>query len=179
VDRLGTYALMLRFRDLVTEPGGNIAEHRRIIRQRGYAWWGWWARQREKVPRSVFEQLFAAGAAPIEIILFDSGMMRLYRTLSRQAVIAPSHLGVNSPDFEATPEYYVRGRYPAWFRLEDDIVPIEPLVPRIVARPTTDPSFSDLGYEVQGLPVDLDVLRDEGPTLWVIMSTGGDNECRS
>lgn len=30
------YTLLLRFRDLVTEPGGNITEHRRIIRQRGY-----------------------------------------------------------------------------------------------------------------------------------------------
>src|SRR5947199_204475 len=119
------YALMLRFRDLVTEPGGNIAEHRRIIRQKGYAWWGWWARQRETVPRGVFEELFSLESDPTEIILFDSGMMRLYRTTSRKAVVAPSHLGVNSPDFEATPEYYVRGRYPAWIRLEGDINPID------------------------------------------------------
>src|ERR1041385_5041989 len=109
------YTLLLRFRDLVTEPGGNIAEHRRIIRQRGYAWWGWWARQREKVPRTVFEQLFPSGDAERDVLLFDSGMMRMYRTTVGKVVVAPSHLGVNSPDFEATPEYYVRGRYPAWF----------------------------------------------------------------
>src|SRR5213594_1380199 len=74
------YALMLRFRDLVTEPGGNIAEHRRIIRQRGYAWWGWWARQREQVPRRVLEELFPSESTPTEILLFDSGMMRMYQT---------------------------------------------------------------------------------------------------
>src|SRR5947209_5651385 len=128
------YALLLRFRDLVTEPGGNIAEHRRIIRQHGYAWWGWWARQREKVPRSVLEQLYPPSSFETEVVLFDSGMMKLYRTTSSKTVVSPSHLGVTSPDFEATPEYYVRGRYPAWFRLEKDILPFEATSLKVVAK---------------------------------------------
>lgn len=162
------YALMLRFRDLVTEPGGNIAEHRKIIKQRGYAWWGWWARQREQVPRRVLDELFPSESIPTEIILFDSGMMRLYRTHASKAVVAPSHLGVNSPDFEATPEYYVRGRYPAWFRLEDDILPLDASSAEVVARPTLAETFDLIDPNFASGPIELDVLRDEGPTLWVI-----------
>jgi hypothetical protein len=162
------YTLLLRFRDLVTEPGGNIAEHRRIIRQRGYAWWGWWARQREKVPRMVFEQLFPSGDAVRDVLLFDSGMMRMYRTTVGKVVVAPSHLGVNSPDFEATPEYYVRGRYPAWFRLENDIASIEASSAQVVARPTLDAAFTSLAAEMVGESMDFEALRDDGATLWVI-----------
>lgn len=162
------YALMLRFRDLVTEPGGNIAEHRRIIRQRGYVWWGWWARQREKVPRHVLDEVFPSESTPTEIVLFDSGMMRLYRTRASKAVIAPSHLGVNSPDFEATPDYYVRGRYPAWFRLEGDIIGLDASSAEVVARPTLADTFDVIDHEFPGESVELTKLRDEGPTLWVI-----------
>lgn len=164
----GQYALMLRFRDLVTEPGGNIAEHRRIIRQRGYVWWGWWARQREQVPHRVLDELFPSESTPTEIFLFDSGMMRMYRTLARKAIVAPSHLGVNSPDFEATPEYYVRGRYPAWFRLEEDILQLETSSAEVVARPTLAETYDVLDSKSPVQPLELDVLRDEGPTLWVI-----------
>ena len=32
--------IMLRFRDLVTEPRGNSAEHRRLMNELGFAWWG-------------------------------------------------------------------------------------------------------------------------------------------
>jgi hypothetical protein len=95
----------------------------------------------------------------------------MYRTSARKAVVAPSHLGVNSPEFEATPEYYVRGRYPAWFRLEDDIVPIEASSALIVGRPTLDPDFTSLGSKHSEQLFDFDALRDDGATLWVAMST--------
>ena len=163
-----SYALLLRFRDLVTEPGGNIAEHRRIIRQRGYAWWGWWSRQREAVPRIVFEQLFAPAVVPTSIFLFDSGMMRIYKTTSQKAVIAPSHLGVNSPEYDATPEYYVRGRYPAWFRLDSDILPVDATSVIVAARPTLDADFESLKADLPLLKFDFDALRDDGATLWVV-----------
>jgi hypothetical protein len=169
VDKMG-YSLMLRFRDLVTEPGGNIAEHRRIIKQYGYAWWGWWARRHEAVPSAAFDQLLPRGNGPAEVILFDTGMMRLYRTRATGVVVAPSHLGVTSPDFEATPEYYVRGRYPAWFRLEDDIVALNGVLPKVVARPTAAANCPPLDSNLIGQELELEVLRDERPTLWVIAS---------
>jgi hypothetical protein len=165
------YAIMLRFRDLVTESGANIAEHRKLIRQRGYAWWGWWARSEEHVPRTAFRQLLPQKTGKLEGILFDRGLMRCYRTTIAEMAVAPSHAGINSPDFEATPEYYVRGRYPAWFRLVGDIVPVPDFVPMVVARPTLVGSEASL---VPGMPletVELTKLREEPPTLWIIASS--------
>ena len=164
---LAEYSLMLRFRDLVTEPGANIEEHRKIIRNRGYAWWGWWARQREHAPRLAFAALFSADANATDVVLFDSGMMRFYRTQATQVVVAPSRLGVNSPDFEATPDYYVRGRYPAWFRLAGDIAPASLETVQVVARPSLDADV-ELLPGIVGLPTSLEALRDDRATLWVI-----------
>ncbi|MHB8724056.1 MAG: hypothetical protein ACYC9Z_01600 [Casimicrobiaceae bacterium] len=166
-----TYGLMLRFRDLVTEPGGNIAEHRKIIRHRGYAWWAWWARQHERIPREAFKQLLSPEYAPAQVILFDTDLTRFYRTTASRVIVAPSHLGVNSPDFEATPEHYVRGRYPAWFRFEEDIVLLDNFTSRVVARPTAEAVPTPL---IAGLPEQIanpDVLRDDRVTLWVIART--------
>jgi hypothetical protein len=162
------YALMLRFRDLVTEPGGNIAEHRRLIRQRGHVWWGWWARNQEAVPRTIFAQMFAPENEAAEVVLFDTGLMRFYRTTCTRVVVAPSHTGVNSPEFEATPDYYVRGRYPAWFRFEDDILPIDLAAPAVVERPTMCKNDRELGPDEQGVATAPDKLRDDRPTLWVV-----------
>jgi hypothetical protein len=97
-------------------------------------------------------------------------MMRLYRTAASKVVVAPSHLGVNSPDFEATPGYYVRGRYPAWFHLEGDILPVNASSVTVVARPTLAETFDVLDHNSSGESVELDVLQHEGPTLWVIDS---------
>lgn len=92
----------------------------------------------------------------------------MYRTTVAKVVVAPSHLGVNSPDYEATPEYYVRGRYPAWFRLENDIMLIETSTVLVVARPTLDTEFISLTADMSGESMDLEALRDDGATLWVI-----------
>lgn len=168
---MAKHALLLRFRDLVTEPGGNISEHRRIMRLRGYVWWGWWARQREeKAPLSVFEYFFRADRTPANVILFDRGFLRLYRTTASKVIVAPTSFGVNSPEFEATPEYYVRGRYPAWFRLQGDITPIEGTSVTVVARPTIDENFTKFDPDAPGEVVPLETLQDEKPTLWVIAS---------
>lgn len=165
------YALMLRFRDLVTEPGGNIAEHRRLIRQRGHVWWGWWARNQEVVPRATFAQMFFPEKSTVEVVLFDTGLMRFYRTKCTRLAVAPSHTGVNSPEFEATPDYYVRGRYPAWFRFEDDILPIELAAPLVVNSPTMCKNDKELEPDEPGQAILPEKLRDDRPTLWVIRKT--------
>ncbi len=164
-------ALMLRFRDLVTEPGGNIAEHRRIMKLRGYVWWGWWARQIERAPRGALADLFREDGRATEVLLFDSGMMRLYRTAATRVVVAPSHLGLNSPDFEATPDYYVRGRYPAWFRFEGDIVPIDGTSALVISRPSVEKAMPQLDHDGSPEEVSLETLSREGPTLWLVAKT--------
>ena len=161
--------LMLRFRDLVTEPGGNIAEHQKIIRQQGGAWWGWWSRQREHVPRITLERLFGELRLKVPILLFDSGMTFLYITYADRAIVAPSLIGINSPDFEATPDYYVRGRYFVWFHFCEEIQALVSQNIDVIARPSID---EDVGLvaPIVDSPVaemSLDDLREEPATMWV------------
>jgi len=167
-------AIVLRFRDLVTEVGGTIAEHRRIVRLQGHVWWGWWFRQSEYVPRAMLAQLFVPGkASDISIILFHATTLELYITHANRVVVAPSAGGIQSPEFEYTPEYYLRARYPLWFQFERDIVPFRG-TPLIVGRPTKGPEFDYLPeLSVVGETVSLADLRDERPTLWLARIDSG------
>ena len=168
-------AIILRFRDLVTEVGETIAEHRRIVRQDGHVWWGWWYRQSEHVPRQVLRELSSANTARgLQVILFHSGTFEAYSTRADRIVVAPSVVGVNSPEYHATPEYYLRGRYPAWFRFCCDISRIEIETLEVVERPT-------LGADHDAVPADVNLsqtmslrsLRDERPTLWLCREIEG------
>lgn len=159
--------IMLRFRDMVTEPGGNIAEHARLIDEFGYAWWGWWARNQEKAPRDQLAKLFDETDREVRIILFDTGLMECYQTLCSKVVLAPGGEGIGSPDFRATPHYYVRGRYPAWFRLHGPIEAIDQRAFTVAERPTLDATRT---ASENGQALGLDEMRDERPTLWLVQS---------
>jgi len=65
----------------------------------------------------------------------------------------------------------VRGRYPAWFRFEDDILPIDLAAPAVVERPTMCKNDRELGPDEQGVATAPEKLRDDRPTLWVIRKT--------
>lgn len=172
-------AIILRFRDLVTESGGTVAEHRRIIRLRGYVWWGWWYRQAEHIPKGVLRELFPSeSAVRMPILLFDSGALEIYCSYVTKIAAAPSIVGINSPEFEATPEYYVRGRYPLWFRLEGDITRLALSSVRILQRPTQGPAFDRLPVNrAPGEELSLEALRDDRPTLWLSDVVKGEGEC--
>jgi hypothetical protein len=156
-------SILLRFRDMVTEPRGNIAEHARLIDEFGYAWWGWWARNQEKAPRDRLAELFLDANREMRVILFDTGLMECYETRCSRVVLAPGSEGIGSPDFRATPHYYVRGRYPAWFRLHGPIEAVDRRSFTIAERPTLGTIASSLSI---GKAFGLDELRDERPTLW-------------
>lgn len=162
-------SLVLRFRDLVTESGATVSEHRRLIRQHGHAWWGWWARQSETVPRDLFVERFPkGGGALVQVVLFDSGLLEFHKAFATRVVVAPSVVGLQSPELAATPDYYSRGLFPAWFRLEQDIEPIDATQLRIVARPTLSgrPPTTDAPLD-HPVSLSLEDLRDDRPTLWV------------
>jgi hypothetical protein len=163
-----TLAVALRFRDMVTEPGGTVAEHRRILRQQGRVWWGWWFRQSERVPRVALGALFDQ-SAEIPVLLLDSGALQLYRSSASEIVVAPTAAGFHSPDYDLTPDYYVRAQYPVWFLLTDDIVPVDTDRIDVVGRPT-DKEESDrvFGKTDTVRSTSLESLRDDRPTLWVV-----------
>src|SRR5262245_50947857 len=111
--------LVLRFRDLVTERGGTIEEHRRIQQTRGWVWWGWWMRQYESPPTELFQHLaetLNGGIEPV-VYLFDTGRASIYSSRVIDLRTALSGETIGPPDLGSAPEYYQRGSYPAWFKL--------------------------------------------------------------
>src|SRR5262245_21949829 len=78
----GFASIILRFRDLSTPAGTTtIEQHKRIIDEKGYVWWGWWHKQGETVPESAFREILAeiGKSGPYQIYLFDTGKYRLQR----------------------------------------------------------------------------------------------------
>jgi hypothetical protein len=153
---------------MVTEPGGTIAEHRRIMRHQGRVWWGWWFRQSERVPRVTLTDLFESYDS-VPVVLLDSGSLSLYRAEASEIVVAPTSAGLHSPDYDLTPEYYVRAQYPLWFMLRGDIVPLEVERLDVVARPTESEAGDSVpAPSTPGTATSLEELRDDRPTLWVV-----------
>lgn len=162
--------IVLRFRDLVTEEGGTVSEHRDMINARGFAWWGWWMRQYETPPRDLFAQLrmtLDAGTEPTGF-LFDTGRGRVFSCRFADLRVAPPGMTIGPPDLAASPDYYQRGRYPAWFKLTAiDDADFAALSWRYAAFPSNPehPANAD----VVGQPViSLDDMRNTDTTLWVV-----------
>jgi hypothetical protein len=160
--------IVLRFRDLVTEPGGTILEHRRVLDERDTVWWGWWMRQYESPPRSALGEIrdrLDHGIEPT-ICLLDSGQARLYSSVVADLRVGPPDDSLASPDVSRTPEYYQRGRYPAWFLLasiKDDALDNHRW--QFAEFPTNvEKNKALVGMSVQSL----EQVRDSDATLWVM-----------
>lgn len=164
----GERKLVLRFRDLVTEPGGTVLEHRRVLQDRDTVWWGWWMRQYEESPRAVLGEIrdrLDAGEEP-EIGLLDSGKAELYSAVVADLRVGPPDETLASPDISRTPGYYQRGRYPAWFLftgIHDDS--LESHSWRFAEFPTNPAKNKEhVGQQVTSL----EQVRATDATLWVM-----------
>lgn len=163
--------IILRFRDLVTENGGTIAEHLRLISEHGEVWWGWWMKQYETVPYAIFKELgesLAAGNTPT-VYLYNTGQTLLFRASLKDIRVAPLNDVIATPEPTKMPHYYQHGRYPAWFLLAS----IEPQAwSECVFYYDAFPTRPERGGELLGLlkrKVDsLDQLRHIDVTLWAI-----------
>jgi 3',5'-cyclic AMP phosphodiesterase CpdA len=114
-------SIILRFRDL-SNPAGTttIGEHKRIIANKGYVWWGWWNKQGETVPESAFRQILTeiGKSGPYKIFLFDTGK---YKIQQARLIEIKWDIGlalIPTPERTATPDYYGDAHYLAWFKLE-------------------------------------------------------------
>jgi hypothetical protein len=115
--------MVLRFRDLVTAPGGTIQEHYDVIQKEGFAWWGWWSKAGERIPQDVFMHLKAqAKAGPLTVYLFDSGRNLVYRAVCSDIEWKADHAPAESPEAKRTPRYYKGREYLAWFQFRDIIL---------------------------------------------------------
>ena len=121
--------VILRFRDLVTECGGTIEQHKRIIAEKGYVWWGWWNKGHEKLP---FDEIVVLTGRvqdnPETFYLLDSGQNKLYKALCTD-ISRGKNGKEGTPETECTPDYYNVQKYFAWFKFssieECDIHEIE------------------------------------------------------
>jgi predicted phosphodiesterase len=109
--------VILRFRDLATSPGGTIQSHQDEISAHKYVWWGWWNKAGEKVPTETFTKLNqAAAGSGLKLMLFDSGSGRVYNALCTKIHWDQTLSHSESPERDATPQYYRDTKYFAWFK---------------------------------------------------------------
>lgn len=105
--------LILRFRDLSIP--NTIEEHKKIIAEKGYVWWGWWSKPQEKLPATIFMELNQK--TELEVYLFDSGQKCFYK-----AQCNTIHYDTKGDEFtpdekDCIPLYYRNQKYLAWFKL--------------------------------------------------------------
>jgi 3',5'-cyclic AMP phosphodiesterase CpdA len=119
---------LFRFRDLVAK---TIEEHRKVILEQKWCWWGWWKRPSEDSRSDIWSGLAeeTKGGTSVEIALFDSGSGKVYRA-KVSGVIEPSSDGmVRVPDDQTShiPSYYRESPFSrAWIKITDiDPKPID------------------------------------------------------
>jgi len=164
-----------RFRDLVTPPGGTIAAHRRVIESSGSAWWGWWKRQFEVVPRESFiylqEQIEGQG---VQLgLLVDTGMQKIYQAKIIGIRVALDEIPIPSPDHKLTPGYYQSKSYSAWFQITDiSDVNLADLHLVLHSLPTL-PDSEDVSHEelIAKRIEKVSDLRKTDATFWIFDNT--------
>ena len=107
--------MILRFRDLVAD---TIIEHRNLIEQYGYVWWGWWNKPDEKIPRHTFAkfQEIIRDKSHLWVYLIDSGKRNLYKAQLVEIDVSQNEEVKECPEPEKAPGYYSTAKYKVWFR---------------------------------------------------------------
>ena len=160
--------IILRFRDLVTPPGGTINEHRTIAARRSNVWWGWWKRQKEICPLSFLRDLHQRAVADrdgIEAFVFDSGTEQLYSARLHRIAVAPEGGVIATPDPTRTPSYYQLAEYAGWFLFSTFTeVTLESASLTLASFPTYAEVTEDLRGRL-GAVSDLTAIREADATL--------------
>jgi hypothetical protein len=114
---------LFRFRDLV---GSTLIEHRKVIREQGRCWWGWWKRPTEDDRAEVWDALARDASVdnPQPVGLFDSGSGKVFLawvqgvTGPRAGREAGGHPRVPMEENSLVPQYYRDSPFSfAWMKL--------------------------------------------------------------
>lgn len=176
MDHRPATTLILRFRDLVTAPGGTIAAHKAIC-DTGHVWWGWWSKAGERVPLEVFADFksMASQDNGLECLLFDSGRRCLFRVRCNDITWDNTRTSIQSPEPDRTPGYYGTQAYLAWFKLikiDDTAIEDAETLLHIYSYVQVDQFFdSDTSRYTRfyGKRVaSLEELRQQDRTIWFI-----------
>lgn len=113
--------MILRFRDLSTNPGETIIFHQEKIKKHGYTWWGWWNKAGETIPHTAFQTFMSAidTIGYIDVFLFDTGTRSLYPAKMEEIHWDQRFREINSPSRYVTPDYYGERKLKAWFKLKE------------------------------------------------------------
>ncbi len=171
--------LVLRFRDLATEPGETIERHHAICAKQGRVWWGWWHKAREHVPTRAFEAINALSAkGKLDVYLLNAHEKEVYKATLSQVRWSNDLSSFPTPDANLTPDYYRGRRCKAWFLLTDlqaQPVPFEPLsgllqvsVPDFF-RGVEPPEFAALDGTALHGP---EALDEQNRTIWFVRTPG-------
>src|SRR4051812_9126137 len=111
---------LFRFRDLVAN---TIEEHRKVISEHGWCWWGWWKRPSEDSRSDIWSGLAeeTKGGASVDVGLFDSGSGKIYRATVSGIIEPSSENMVKVPDDQAhhVPRYYRESPFSrAWMKIK-------------------------------------------------------------
>ncbi len=116
-------AVVLRFRDKGEGNSDTIDEHCKIIRDKGYVWWGWWAKNYEKPPYDYFQQierqiaLLAPQGIGFPIFLLHTKKQEIYKANCSAISYENSVEGfAQTPDPDATPSYYNKSSAKLWLK---------------------------------------------------------------
>jgi len=173
--------MVLRFRDLVTAPGGTMQEHHEVIKQQGFVWWGWWSKAGETIADDVFRHLKErANGDPLTVYLFDSGHNRVYRATCNDIEWKTTHARFGSPDSKRSPLYYKGQKYLAWFNFREIVIVQEdPAVLQTLTCLKVDEFFENPPSRYTpfyGKRIDSpEELRQQDRTIWFVRPfKGGD-----
>ena len=103
-------SMVLRFRDFIDE---TIPEHKKLISEYSYVWWGWWNKPNEHLPVNIFSQINKQikKSGPIEIFLVHSGIEQLYSATLEEIKFSTSMEKIACPEKDITPNYYNEEEY--------------------------------------------------------------------
>ena len=163
--------IVLRFRDINVNRNETIRNHRLIINDMGYCWWGWLYREYERNPHSELGQLHGqllanAASTTYAVGLYDTGQGRMYKGLCDGVTTWPT-VGF-SPEVDFTPDYYRDRRAPAWFRFKEisDDSPDLVVGRTCIGMPS---AVQDCYTDLLGRQVTkMEDLRRQEVTLWVL-----------
>jgi hypothetical protein len=116
---------LFRFRDLVAP---TIIEHQKVIRARGWCWWGWWKRPSEDGRNDIWDDLATrtANDRQVPVGLFDSGSGEVHEAHVAEVIKPAGGIGggaentlrVPPEEAEHVPPYYRESPFSrAWIKI--------------------------------------------------------------
>jgi len=140
--------IILRFRDTEKEID-TISEHINVVDAKGYVWWGWWKKSEEVINEEAFKTLKnKISKGEINTIgLFDRTTNRFFNAQITDLKYS-THLKIDSPSMDATPDYYNHIKLHGWFQL-CSLQPIssDEFIKSYTSIPTSGKTLYVLPYE--------------------------------